>query len=59
MAPLGHRRPYLLPTGMSQLGGPRICLLTPSARQTCLPGCFGSQEDPWRESLSRVRGGIC
>lgn len=41
MAPLGHRRPYLLSTGMSQLGGPRICPLTPSARQTCLPAYFG------------------
>lgn len=41
MAPLGHPGPYLLSTGMSQLGGPRICLLTPSASQTCLPDCFG------------------
>lgn len=37
MARLGHGGHYLTSTGMSQLGGPRICLLT---RQTCLPDCF-------------------
>lgn len=40
MVPLGHRGPYLTSTGMSQLGGPRICLLTPSASQICPPDCF-------------------
>lgn len=46
----GPQWPYLMSTGMSQLGGSRICLLTPSASQTCLPDCL--LEPGW--SLERV-----
>lgn len=46
----GPQWPYLMSTGMSQLGGSRICLLAPSASQTCLPDCL--LEPGW--SLERV-----